>query len=184
MPADEFENPLSPLEVVAAMNLLNNEQTLRLAAMTQGVDDDVEYIRIVSGYLLAELGRERIAQSVREVSEVTGRPPIMTSDHYILVGHDVVPEPDLLKWASSIEDAQSRVVKQDHIAQFLVSTVFLGLDHRLSGKGPPIVFETMVFQKIDDRNQPVSYQTRCATWDEAVVMHDLAVRTFRKQVNN
>jgi hypothetical protein len=47
-----------------------------------------------------------------------------------------------------------------------VSTIFLGLDRRFEGEGPPILFETMVFGGKHDQ-----YQERCATWDEAEAMH-------------
>lgn len=47
-----------------------------------------------------------------------------------------------------------------------VSTVFLALDHRFSGDGPPIVFETMVFGGPFDQEQE-----RYCTWVEAEAGH-------------
>jgi hypothetical protein len=46
-----------------------------------------------------------------------------------------------------------------------VSTVFLGLDHAW-GKGPPMLFETMIFGGEHDQ-----YQERCSTWEQAEEMH-------------
>lgn len=52
-----------------------------------------------------------------------------------------------------------------------VSTVFLGLDHRYFGEGPPLLFETMAFAG-DDFD---SYQARYSTWADAEAGHVLAV---------
>lgn len=51
-----------------------------------------------------------------------------------------------------------------------VSTVFLGLDHSY-GRGPPVLFETMIFGGPLDHSQ-----WRYATWDDALVGHDMAVK--------
>jgi hypothetical protein len=59
-----------------------------------------------------------------------------------------------------------------------VSTVFLGIDHRMMASGPPILFETMVF---GDKN--TEYRNRCSTWEEAEKMHAEAVSTIRKALN-
>lgn len=71
-----------------------------------------------------------------------------------------------------------RTVAVTEVEQLLtVSTVFLGLDHRFGGNGPPILFETMIFGDIED-----SYQTRCSTWEQAEEMHRVAVEYAREQV--
>jgi hypothetical protein len=62
---------------------------------------------------------------------------------------------------------KERIVNQVTLpGEIFISTVFLGLDHRYSGTGPPIVFETMVFGGPND-----GYQERCCTWREAKAMH-------------
>jgi hypothetical protein len=61
--------------------------------------------------------------------------------------------PDVLVWGQWMRDADKdrlRVVAQDKDegpdgGEVLVSTVFLGTDHRFIGKGPPILWETLVF---------------------------------------
>lgn len=42
-------------------------------------------------------------------------------------------------------DFDYKRVDLDEIGPYVVSTVWLGLDHRFMGEGPPIIFETMVF---------------------------------------
>jgi hypothetical protein len=90
------------------------------------------------------------------------------TDKYILDGHKPVPCDDLYEWGNWMQNADRQVAVAE-IGPLRVSTVFLGLDHGwLSPE--PILFETMIFGDGSD-----SYQTRCATWDEAVRMHALAV---------
>jgi hypothetical protein len=61
------------------------------------------------------------------------------------------PEPcdDLLHWAAWFETADRRVAQDmdegDGPNGVRVSTVFLGLDHNVTGHGPPVLWETLVF---------------------------------------
>ena len=89
-------------------------------------------------------------------------------DNYILIDGKPVAEPDIIKWAMWRETADT-IVKQDRIGGVFVSTVFLGLDHAF-GKGPPMLYETMVFGGPHDK-----YQERYCTRDEALAGHARAV---------
>jgi hypothetical protein len=60
------------------------------------------------------------------------------------------------------------------IGDVVISTVFLGLDYRMSRRGPPLLFETRVFGSSHNR-----FQNRCATWDKAETMHAEAVAFVR-----
>jgi hypothetical protein len=101
------------------------------------------------------------------------------TDKYILEGHEAVPCDDLMAWGRWYETAE-RQVDRTEVGHFTVSTVFLGLDHGWSESGPPILFETMMFTRNDQRRAEFEdYQTRCSTWDEAVAMHAEAVRVAR-----
>jgi hypothetical protein len=91
------------------------------------------------------------------------------TDKYILEGHEPVPEPDLMKWGRWMETAE-RHVAFTNLDGVRVSTVFLGLDHNFMEGGPPLLFETMIFEGPHDQ-----YQTRCSTWAQAVIMHQRAV---------
>ena len=46
-----------------------------------------------------------------------------------------------------LEDWDYKRVDSTDVGPYWVSTVWLGLDHRYSGDGPPLIFETMVFLK-------------------------------------
>lgn len=45
------------------------------------------------------------------------------------------------------EDWDYKRVDSTDVGPYWVSTVWLGLDHRFTGDGPPLIFETMVFLK-------------------------------------
>ncbi len=89
-------------------------------------------------------------------------------DKYILV--DGVPRPceDLLEWGRWMEKREG-ILKQDHIGDVKVSTVFLGLDHGF-GDGPPVLWETMIFGGPHDQ-----YQERYSTKEEAERGHQAAL---------
>jgi hypothetical protein len=96
--------------------------------------------------------------------------------NYILVGQTPVLEPDVIKWAQWFETAEQRV-RLTRVGKYKVSTVFLGLDHRFHGSGPPIVFETMIFTR---KHEAIDYQKRCATWREAERQHEEAIAYIAK----
>lgn len=52
----------------------------------------------------------------------------------------------MLEAAKLLESGQNKIVAQTTLWHgAFVSTVWLGLNHRMWGKGPPLIFETMVF---------------------------------------
>lgn len=97
---------------------------------------------------------------------------------YVLEGHTPVPC-NGEEWSQRFGQIEERRVARTEInAKVYVSTVFLGIDHDYSYKGPPILFETMIFG-LPKRHKLSDYQTRCATWEEAEAMHQTALRKIR-----
>ena len=95
---------------------------------------------------------------------------------YILVGHEVVEEPDLMAWAQWLEKAD-HVVRRTRVGEQRVSTVFLGLDHSFMQDGVnPLVFETMVFEGDSYEDK---FCKRYCTWDEAVAGHEDCVTRLK-----
>jgi hypothetical protein len=102
---------------------------------------------------------------------------------YTLVNHQPVAIESMMKWTDEMMRrrwlAKHSAVDPWRVAETIIggvriSTVFIGLDHRLFGDGPPVLFETMIFGgKLDE------FQDRCCTWDEAEAMHAEAVRQVR-----
>jgi len=61
-------------------------------------------------------------------------------------GKDGEPLPQEIAWRL-FEDMEYKRVDSTDVGPYWVSTVWLGLDHRFMGDGPPLIFETMVFLK-------------------------------------
>lgn len=94
--------------------------------------------------------------------------------HYRLDGHNPVAVDDALEWAQWFEHSDDeRRVAFDAVGDVEISTVFLGLDHQW-GNGPPLIFETMVFNGPLDQEQD-----RYSTWEEAEAGHKAMVERVR-----
>lgn len=106
--------------------------------------------------------------------------------HWILdENHDIV-KATLMEWAQWLEVHSNKIVEQTEIPGYMVSTVFLGLDHNYTDKGPPVLFETMVFRSEDwnekdrDKRHLVDQDmNRYCTWDEAKKGHRRFVWQYR-----
>lgn len=59
-----------------------------------------------------------------------------------------------------------------------VSTIFLGLDHRFYGRGPPLLFETMTF----GADPTARIHARTSTYAEAWQQHRAAVVAAMKLI--
>ncbi len=99
-------------------------------------------------------------------------------DKYVLEDGQLRPEPDLMAWAKWYETADRHVAKTE-AEKYVVSTVFLGMDHSF-GEGPPVLFETMVFKRGDWDNikeNGLADQDceRYCTMDEAKAGHETMV---------
>ncbi len=74
-----------------------------------------------------------------------------------------------------MESMENRRVANDQIGNVEISTVFLGLDHNFFDRGPPLLFETMIFG-----GEHNDYQERCSTWEQAEAMHKRATALVRR----
>lgn len=75
----------------------------------------------------------------------------MSSGRYILAANgEPIPCEDLLTWARWFEAADVHVA-DTYFGGVRVSTVFLALDYRHVGEGPPILWESRVFGSPLDR---------------------------------
>lgn len=101
-------------------------------------------------------------------------PDLEWSGQYVLGGedgHTPIPCYSLLEWGRMLE-SMDRVVAWTGGPRKYVSTVFIGLDHRF-WKGPPLVFETMLF--INGSGEDME---RYSSWDDAEIGHKAFVRRF------
>jgi len=97
----------------------------------------------------------------------------------------ILPCEDYIKWARWYEGSnEDRRVGRDIICGFVVSTVFLAIDHSYGFRGEkPLWFETMVFRADTDGHLIPSLdyeQARYTTWEEASEGHKRICELVRK----
>lgn len=92
---------------------------------------------------------------------------------YILDGHIPVPTDNITEWGEWFNGTDRHVATTTLESGVFVSTVFLGVDHSWVENGPPILFETMVFDPRKPRLDQwlEDYTRRYATWEEAEAGH-------------
>jgi hypothetical protein len=94
--------------------------------------------------------------------------------YYLDADHHVVEAPDINTWAKYMRDRRVDYTRINEEVEVITS--FVIVDHRFIGsKGPPLVFETMVFGGPLDQEQ-----WRYSSWDDAVVGHQMAVKKVRE----
>lgn len=90
-----------------------------------------------------------------------------------------VLERDQQHFGEWFECAENRIIKQDDLGNGVsVSTVFLGFDHRMSGRGPPMLWETMIFG-----GRHNDYQKRYSSKAAALQGHNAALALAKGQVS-
>lgn len=96
---------------------------------------------------------------------------------YVL-GDDGKPRPakDPGEFAESVQDIDRRRVAVEFIGTALVSTCFVGVNFRLLGDGPPLLWETMIF-----RPHSNSLEGRFSSREEAEEGHRRVVERLRKE---
>jgi hypothetical protein len=68
------------------------------------------------------------------------------------------------------DNLDMKVTKQDIVGHIKVSTVFLGMDHRMIGESLPVLWETMIFGGEHDQ-----YQERYTSHEDALAGHQKAL---------
>lgn len=103
---------------------------------------------------------------------------------YRLEGKQPIHERDLLAWCKWFETAD-RIVAQTQIGDVaMVSTVFLGIDHNWSGRGAPVLFETMTFEMHGAAMVSADglSQDRYTTWEKAEAGHARVVEHMKEML--
>jgi len=84
------------------------------------------------------------------------------------------------EWCGYCCDFEYKIIKQTTYGDFFVSTVWLGLDHDFLKKGPPIIFETMIFINNDREHELDGYMDRYSTEVSAILGHKKACKLANK----
>ncbi len=81
------------------------------------------------------------------------------------------------EWYIQSQKDRSRIVKQEHVGKYWISTVFLPADHG-DDTDHPLLWETEVFNGDD-----VEDCERCTgSWDQALAMHQEMVAKWKENV--
>jgi len=91
-----------------------------------------------------------------------------------------VPVDDVQAWARWWETADRRI-GFDAVGRYDVSTIFLGIDHNW-GDGPPVLWETMVFDREGAHRFRDEWCHRYSSRDEAALGHAMTVSLVRAEV--
>jgi hypothetical protein len=83
---------------------------------------------------------------------------------------------DVGKWLEN--NPEKKGVKQEHIDNIFISTVFLGLDHSFPWNEDkrPVLWETMIFGGEHDQ-----YQERYSSYEDALKGHQTAIDLIKKE---
>jgi hypothetical protein len=101
------------------------------------------------------------------------------SVYYVLDAAGNPCKANLTEWAQFFESPKKRVLQQDRVGKYFVSTVFLGIDHNFAGGGEPLLWETMIFPEGGLREL---YQCRYSTLQQAESGHQSALNLARSFV--
>ncbi len=85
----------------------------------------------------------------------------------------------MIQWAQDMANIDARRLGLTKIGKdIVVSTVWLGLNHRI-GRGQPLIFESMVFKKTKQQEM-----ARYSTKTQAIAGHEIMVARWRQKVKN
>lgn len=91
----------------------------------------------------------------------------------------------LESWVRLFGDDSYKIVSQHWIRGYMVSTVWLGLDHNFFGGGAPLIFETMIFPPGDEAGEDGVWSEhhceRYPTEAAALAGHDRAIAIVRER---
>jgi hypothetical protein len=95
---------------------------------------------------------------------------------------------EMLAWAQKVEDSEYKVVAQHWVRGWMVSTVWLGIDHGFGFSHAPVIFETMIFPPGDEAGgehiASEQYQDRYSTEEAACAGHDRALSWLREKLGD
>ena len=93
---------------------------------------------------------------------------------YYLNDDNSTRECDVMEWCHQLEEMNKYSKHHlgfDEVKGYLVSTIWIGSNMNYSGVGPPLIFETLIFNDKDSM-----YCEKYSTWDEAIDGHERAIQ--------
>ncbi len=81
----------------------------------------------------------------------------------------------LEQWGKLMNDRDYKIIKQEDVGKYWISTVWIGLNYSWDEKAPPLIFETMVFTNDKDEQECERYSTE----QEALKGHRAMVEKYK-----
>ena len=95
---------------------------------------------------------------------------------------------EMTDWGVKFGDRDYQIVAQHWIRGWMVSTVWLGIDHGFGYSPAPVIFETMVFPPGDEASEhgvmSEEYCERYSTEEAAQAGHDRALSWVREKLGD
>lgn len=95
---------------------------------------------------------------------------------------------NMTTWVATHSDPDYRIVAQHYVRGWMISTIWLGVDHRFIMSGAPVIFETMIFPPGDEAGgrgaMSEDYMERYSTEDAAQAGHDRALSWVREKLGD
>jgi hypothetical protein len=132
--------------------------------------------------------------------EINPKHWILDAEHQPVVVEGGTLEERLIRWGRWYEDFSNRCVAVHKTRFFELSSVFLGIDHNFFDRGPPILFETMLFKREREfkmvfgmlrrvREEAEDFEDgdscwRWSTWDDTLANHMAILRRIERYEAN
>lgn len=79
------------------------------------------------------------------------------------------------EWIESFKDISYKIIKKDNVGPYIISTVWLGINHQFLPAESPMIFETMIF--CEDKKDELYHEMQRYTYKEqAIEGHDEMVQ--------
>ena len=144
---------------------LPQEKLRELQAKVNLTPDEKELLTYLQGLKAQYDDNDAKSAKMNEIFPNGGRRPF--GAYYDLKGKQIG------MWEWSELQHTHKIIARSEMCGYLVSTVYLGIDHGFNDEEPPLIFETMVFGQ-DERTEKTdlhNYQYRYFTLEEAKEGH-------------
>lgn len=111
----------------------------------------------------------------------------MALQYFDKYGHPI----EIMEWGRLCENPDYKIIKQQTVGKYFVSTVWLGLNMSWHKEMPKLIFETMIFsdekcnhEYHNDNDDPaLEYMQRYETLEDAIMGHEYAIKIASGEIS-
>ncbi len=105
----------------------------------------------------------------------------MNGKYMLDENNNPVEADDIFEWSKWFETGDRDLVQTRLKNGMVVSTVFLGLDHRFMGEGKPILWESMIFNPVDGDDRQERYTSHAEAMAGHLALVAVAMGLLQKE---